>query len=154
MQLSRNFSLLEMTKSQTALRHALPNIPGSEEIENLKNLCEFVLEPIRTNFRKPVNISSGYRSPEVNILVGGSKTSDHRRGEAADIEISGVSNYELACWIRDNLVYKQLILEFYTPGQPSSGWVHVSYSKNNNEKKTMTAIKEQGRTVYKVGLIL
>ena len=140
MQLSRNFSLLELTKSQTAIRHGLSNTPGKQEIENLKMLCEFVLEPVRANFKRPVNVSSGYRSPAVNAMVGGSKTSDHCNGEAADIEIFGVSNYDLAVWIRDNLEYKQLILEFYTPGEPSSGWVHVSYSKNNNIKKTMTAI--------------
>ena len=116
-------------------------------------LCEFVLEPVRANFKRPVNVSSGYRSPAVNAMVGGSKTSDHCNGEAADIEIFGVSNYDLAVWIRDNLEYKQLILEFYTPGEPSSGWVHVSYSKNNNIKKTMTAIRQQGKTIYRPGLI-
>ena len=153
MQLTKNFSLSEMVKSETALRHGLDNTPGDTEIENLKALCENVLQPIRDAFGKGVKVNSGFRHPDVNAAVGGSKTSDHCQGQAADIEIPGVANAELAEWIRDNLEFRQLILEFYTPGIPDSGWVHVSYVEGDNQKKVMTAMKEGGKTVYKPGLI-
>ena len=153
MKLSANFSLSEMVKSETALRHGLDNTPGEQEIENLRLLCENVLQPIRDAYVVPVKVNSGFRHPEVNAAVGGSKTSDHCQGQAADIEIPGVANADLAEWIKDNLEFKQLILEFYTPGVPDSGWVHVSYVEGENNKKVMTAMKENGKTVYKPGLI-
>ena len=153
MKLSKNFSLKEMTKSQTALRRGIDNEPGDEEEANLQQLCEQVLQKVRDHFGKPVTVNSGYRSPELNKAIGGSTTSDHCKGMAADIEIPGVSNYELADWIKSNCEFRQLILEFYTPGVPDSGWVHVSYNYEENEKKIMTALKEDGKTVYKLGLI-
>ena len=128
MKLSDNFSLKEMIKSQTALRKDIDNEPGEEEIENLKSLCENVLQPVREYYGKAVRVNSGYRSPELNSAIGGSKTSDHCKGMAADIEINGVANAELAEWIEKNCEFRQLILEFYTPGIPDSGWVHVSYN--------------------------
>ena len=142
-----------MTKSQTALRRGIDNEPGDEEEANLQQLCEQVLQKVRDHFGKPVTVNSGYRSPELNKAIGGSTTSDHCKGMAADIEIPGVSNYELADWIKENCEFRQLILEFYTPGVPDSGWVHVSYNYEENEKKVMTALKEDGKTVYKLGLI-
>ena len=153
MKLSNNFSLKEMTKSQTATRRGIDNDPGEEEQANLQQLCEQVLQKVRDHFGKPVTVTSGYRSPELNKAIGGSTTSDHCKGMAADIEIAGVPNYELAEWIKDNCEFRQLILEFYTPGIPDSGWVHVSYDYEENLKKVMTAMKENGKTVYKVGLI-
>jgi len=98
-------------------------------------------------------VNSGYRSPEVNTAVGGSKTSDHCKGQAADIEIAGVPNAELAEWIRDNLAFTQVILEFYTQGIPDSGWVHVSYDPANLKKQSLTAVKQDGKTVYLQGLV-
>ncbi len=153
MKLSDNFSLKEMIKSQTALRKDIDNEPGEKEIENLKLLCENVLQPVREYYGKAVRVNSGYRSPELNSAIGGSKTSDHCKGMAADIEINGVANAELAEWIEKNCEFRQLILEFYTPGIPDSGWVHVSYNWEDNDKKVMTAMKENGKTVYKLGLI-
>ena len=153
MKLSKNFSLKERTKSQTALRRGSDNEPGDEEEANLQQLCEQVLQKVRDHFGKPVTVNSGYRSPELNSAIGGSTTSDHCKGMAADIEIPGVSNYEIADWIKENCEFRQLILEFYTPGVPDSGWVHVSYNYEDNEKKVMTALKEDGKTVYKLGLI-
>ena len=153
MKLSDNFSLKEMIKSQTALRKDIDNEPGEEEIENLKSLCENVLQLVREYYGKAVRVNSGYRSPELNSAIGGSKTSDHCKGMAADIEINGVANAELAEWIEKNCEFRQLILEFYTPGIPDSGWVHVSYNWEDNDKKVMTAMKENGKTVYKLGLI-
>lgn len=153
MKLSPNFSLAEMTKSETSLRKGLENTPGEVEIENLRALAVNVLQPVREAFGKGVHVNSGFRHPEVNAAVGGSKTSDHCKGQAADIEIPGVANADLAQWIVDNLEFRQVILEFYTPGIPDSGWVHVSYVEGDNKKQVLTAMKENGKTVYKVGLV-
>jgi hypothetical protein len=153
MNLTKNFTLAEMTKSETALRHDMDNTPGEKEIGNLKLLCEKVLQPVRDHYGKGVKVNSGFRHPEVNAKVGGSKTSDHCRGQAADIEIPGVANAELAAWIKDNLNFQQLILEFYTPGIPDSGWVHVSYVAEDNKKQVLTATKKDGKTVYLPGLV-
>jgi len=152
MNLSANFSLKELTKSDTATRLGIDNTPDEEAIDNLITLCDKVLQPVREHFGKSVTINSGYRSPESNAAVGGSKTSDHCKGQAADIEIDGVPNPELAQWIMDNLDYTQLILEFYTHGIPDSGWVHVSYDPNNLKKQELTAVKVAGKTQYLNGL--
>ena len=154
MNLSANFSLKELTKSDTATRLGIDNTPNQETIDNLKMLCEKVLQPVREHFGKSVNVNSGYRSPELNSspAVGGSKTSDHCKGMAADIEIAGVANAELAQWIMNNLDYTQLILEFYTQGIPDSGWVHVSYDPKNLKKQELTAVKVAGKTQYLQGL--
>ena len=153
MNLTKNFTLAEMTKSETALRHGMDNTPGEAEIASLKLLCEKVLQPVRDHYGKGVKVNSGYRSPDVNSKVGGSRTSDHCRGQASDIEIPGVPNAELAEWIKDNLEFRQLILEFYTPGVPDSGWVHVSYVAEDNKKEVLTATKKDGKTVYLPGLV-
>ena len=152
-QLTKNFSLAELTKSETALRHDMDNTPGAAEIANLTELAGKVLQPVRDHFGKGVKVNSGFRHPEVNAKVGGSKTSDHCKGQAADIEIPGVPNAELAEWIKDNLEFRQLILEFYTPGIPDSGWVHVSFVDGDNKKQVMTATKQNGKTVYLPGLV-
>jgi len=152
MRLSTNFTLSEFTKSQTALRHGIDNTPQGEHLEAAKSLFENVVQPIRDNFGVTV-INSGYRGPELNEKVGGSATSQHCKGQAVDIECPGTSNYEVAKWIEDNLDFDQLILEFYTPGIPDSGWVHVSYKTEDNRKSVLTAMKEDGKTVYKQGLI-
>jgi zinc D-Ala-D-Ala carboxypeptidase len=152
MKLTNNFTLEELTKSETALRHNLDNTPTVEVVENLKTLAENVLQPVRDHFARGVKVNSGYRAPEVNAAVGGSKTSDHCKGMAADIEIPGLPNAELAEWIEANLEYTQVILEFYTQGIPDSGWVHVSYDPANLKKQSLTAIKREGKTVYLPGL--
>ena len=153
MQLTANFSLHEMSKSETAMRMGFDNTPDDEATESLRILCEKVLQPIRDHFAKGVKVNSAYRSPESNAAVKGSRTSDHCLGRAADIEIPGVANADLAQWIMDNLEYTQLILEFYTPGIPDSGWVHVSYDPNNLKKQELTATKIDGKTTYLNGLV-
>jgi hypothetical protein len=153
MNLTANFSLHELTKSETALRLGLDNTPDATVTANLKTLCEKVLQPVRDHYKKGVKVNSGYRSPESNAAVGGSKTSDHCKGFACDLEIPGVANADLAKWIMDNLEYTQLILEFYTPGIPDSGWVHVSYDPSNLKKQELTATKQNGKTVYLNGLV-
>jgi len=152
-QLTVNFSLHELTKSETALRLDMPNEPGETEIANLTLLAGEVLQKVRDHYGKGVKVNSGYRSPDVNAKVGGSRTSDHCRGMAADIEIPGVPNAELAEWIKANLPFTQVILEFYTQGIPDSGWVHVSYDPANLKKQTLTAVKQDGKTVYLNGLV-
>lgn len=153
MQLTQNFSLHEMIKSETAVRRGLDNTPGPAEIENLRVLCEQVLQPLREAYGVGIKVNSGFRHPDVNAAVGGSRTSDHCRGQAADIEIPGVPNADLAKYIADYFDFTQLILEFYTPGIPDSGWVHVSYDPANLKKQVLTAMRENGKVVYKPGLI-
>jgi len=153
MNLTKNFTLAEMTKSETALRHGLENNPGEQELAAMKLLAEKVLQPVRDHFKRGVKVNSAYRHPDVNSKVGGSRNSDHTRGQAADIEIPGVANADLAAWIRDNLEFRQLILEFYTPGIPDSGWVHVSYVAEDNKKEVLTATRKDGKTVYLPGLV-
>jgi len=152
MKLSPNFSLNELTKSETALRKGLDNEPTQEVISALQLLVVNVLQPVRDHYAKGVKVNSGYRSPEVNASVGGSKTSDHCKGQAADIEIPGVANKDLAIYIRDNLTYTQLILEGYKEGVPDSGWVHVSYDPSNLKKQVMTAKFVNGKAIYSNGI--
>lgn len=152
MNLTTNFTLNELTQSETALRKGLDNAPTQDIISALQVLAVNVLQPVRDHYGRGVKVNSGYRSPEVNASVGGSKTSDHCKGQAADIEIPGVPNKELALYIRDNLEYTQLILEAYTEGVPDSGWVHVSYDPTNLKKQVMTAKFVNGKAIYSVGI--
>ena len=152
MKLSENFTMAEFIKSDTADRLGIDNTPEGEHLENAKALFENVVQKVRDHFG-PTVINSGYRCPELNEAVRGSKTSQHCHGEAADIEVPGVANGELAQWIVDNLEFDQVILEFYTPGEPSSGWVHVTYKKDgSNRNKALTAAKIDGKTVYSNGI--
>lgn len=153
MQISKNFTMAEFVKSDTATKLGIDNTPEGEHLENAKALFENVVQKVRDHFG-PTVINSGYRSPELNEAVRGSKTSQHCHGQAADIEVPGVANAEVAQWIVDNCDFDQVILEFYTPGIPDSGWVHVTYKNpEDNRKSVLTAMKEDGKTVYKVGLI-
>jgi len=149
MLLSKNFSLEELIKSEYAIRNSIDNTPSSLVISNLSLLAVKILQPIRDEFGTVI-INSGYRSPQLNIAIGGSKTSDHVLGLAADIEVTNLSNYMLAKWCEQHLKFKQLILEFYTPGNLDSGWVHISYG---SKQQVLTAVKENGKTIYKVGLV-
>jgi hypothetical protein len=148
MKLSDNFSLNELTKSQTAERKGIDNTPGPNHQENLKSLCEMILQPVRDHFGQVVSVSSGYRSPELCVAIGSSTQSQHAKGEAADFEIFGVSNKELADWINENLDYDQLILEYWKESDPNSGWVHCSYTDGSNRKQYLRAYKENGSTKY------
>ena len=120
MKLSKNFSLAELTKSQTATRMGLDNNPSEDEQENLRLLCERVLQPIRDHFNHTVTVSSGYRNEILSQKIGSSSKSQHCKGEAADFEIFGTPNNEVSDWIKENLMFDQLILENYEPGQPNS----------------------------------
>ncbi len=148
MNLSRNFTLSELIKSDTAIRRGINNNPNAEQIEKLKELCENILQPVRDHFGR-VKITSGYRSPELCVAIGSSVNSQHARAEAADFEVMGTDNAELADWINQNLDYDQLILEFYTPGEPNSGWIHCSYTPEQPRKQFLHAYKSEGKTKYK-----
>ena len=153
-QLTTNFSLHEMCKSETAIRLDIDNTPNEEQIESLRLLCENILQPVRDHFGKPVKISSGFRCSALNQAAGGSATSDHCRGQACDFEIDGIPNPELAEWIESNLKFTQLILEFYVPGgDPNAGWVHASFNPENLKAQSLTATKIAGKTTYLPGLV-
>jgi hypothetical protein len=147
MKLSAHFDLCEFTRSESAKREGVSNMPTPEHLENIKTLCEKVLEPIRAKFG-PINISSGYRSSDLNHFIGGSLNSDHCKGRAADIDMDGhggeVTNRMIFDYIKDNLEIDQLINEF------NYSWVHVGYRKGANRRQVLDAVKEGGKTVYRI----
>lgn len=147
MKLSDNFSLIEFTKSQTAERKGIENTPNEIHTIAMEALCHNILERVRSAFAKPVMINSGYRSPALCEAIGSKSTSQHCNGEAADIEIYGVSNYDLAKYIENNLNFDQLILECWDGIEPNSGWVHVSYvDDTTNRKDVLTYTRAGGYT--------
>ena len=148
MRLTQNFSLKELTSSQTAERKGIDNTPSTEHQDNLKSLCTSILQPVRDHFGRVVSVSSGYRSEELCFAIGSKVTSQHAKGQAADFEIYGLTNKELADWINENLDYDQLILEYWKEEDPNSGWVHCSYSQNHNRKQYLKAFKIDGATKY------
>lgn len=148
MQLSEHFALSEMCVTHSGL----PNTPPDDVVKALTLLCASVLEPVRAHFGRPVMVNSGYRSPRVNASVGGAATSQHVKGQAADIEIPGVPNLVLAKWIRDNLAFDQLIAEGVKPGDPSAGWVHVSFRPGALRKSVLTMTLGSHGPVYTSGL--
>jgi hypothetical protein len=150
MNLSQNFTLAELCKSELAIRRSIDNTPTQDVINNLQALVINILQPTR-NSLGPITINSGYRSSAVNVAVGGSPTSDHCLGMAVDIEIAGYDNKTLAKFIEQNFRFTQVILEFYENGQPSSGWVHVSFDPKNLKCECLRAVKQDGKTVYLKG---
>jgi len=151
--ISKNFALSEMVKSATAERLGVDNSPNLIHLVNLTHLAIHILQPVRDKFGV-ITINSGYRSPALNAKVGGSKTSQHCNGQAADFESTRISNPDLAKWISENLIFDQLILEFYDGVDPNSGWVHCSYVLDgSNRSKAMTALRVNGKTQYKAGLL-
>ena len=149
---SKNFALSEMVKSATAERLNVDNSPSDIHLVNLTHLAIHILQPVRDQFGV-ITINSGYRSPALNAKVGGSKTSQHCNGPAADFESFSTPNPDLAKWIAKNLDFDQLILEFYDGKDPNSGWVHCSYNLMGNRKKILTALKTGGKVVYKNGFV-
>ena len=149
---SKNFALSEMVKSATAERLNVDNSPSDIHLVNLTHLAIHILQPVRDQFGV-ITINSGYRSPALNAKVGGSKTSQHCNGQAADFESFSTPNPDLAKWIANNLEFDQLILEFYDGVNPNSGWVHCSYNLMGNRKKIMTALKTKSGVQYKNGFV-
>lgn len=150
MQLSKNLSLSEMIRSESAKRNGINNMPTEEHTANMRKLAMNVFQPIREHFNVPIHISSGYRSSALNAFIkGASKTSQHSTGEAIDIDMDGTSitNLEVFNWIKNNLVFDQLIFEFGNNKNPD--WVHVSYESSGKQRKQiLKAIKKNGKTSY------
>jgi hypothetical protein len=152
MQLSEHFSLEEMTRSQMAARLEIENVPDETSVKNLTILCQEVLEPIRSHFGIPFSPSSGYRSAALSEGIGSSGKSQHCKGEAADIEVPTISNLTLCWWIRSHLAFDQLILEFFTEGDPASGWVHVSKKDRSGGSKNRHQVLTYDGEEYSGGL--
>jgi zinc D-Ala-D-Ala carboxypeptidase len=148
MNLTPHFSLAEMTVSEWASRNGVSNNPGEAETAALKLLCEEVLEPIRANFGLPVIVTSGYRSPRVNKAIKGAPTSQHVKGQAADIRVPGIPNLTLCRWVHQHLNYDQLIYEF-----GETGWCHVSFDKDRMRNMELSAKRQGGKTVYLQGIV-
>ena len=149
MKLSLHFDLAEFTRSESAKRHGVSNEPSPEHLDNIKVLCEKVLEPVREWNGGPLNISSGYRSKVLNHYIGGSLSSQHCEGKAADIDMDGMtgkSNTEVFNFIKNTLDFDQLIWEFGNDNKPD--WVHVSYNAGKNRKQVLKALKVNNKTVY------
>ncbi len=141
MRLSSHFTLRELVQSQVATRRGIDNTPDAGVIENLKRVCEGVLEPVRAHFGFPYSPTSGYRSPALNRAIGGAPKSQHIRGEAVDLNLPGVANTVLARWIRDNIPFDQLILEFPDPDDPAAGWVHCSLVASGYRRDVLTCTR-------------
>lgn len=133
--ISEYFTLAELVKSDTAIRHGIVNEPNSQQLNNLKMVSRKILDPVREKFGA-FSPFSGFRSKELNTLIGGASNSQHMKGEAVDFEIPGVDNLKVFNWIKDNLDYDQLILEYYEEGFTNSGWIHVSYNVFGNRKES------------------
>ena len=149
MKITKNFSLKEMTFSDTAIRRNIPNEPDTECLINLTNLCVKILQPVREHFGKSVRINSGYRCVKLCEAVGSSSRSQHAKGQAADFEINGLSNSDLASWVYKNCDFDQIILEFHDPtGDPNSGWVHCSYRNDGTNRGKGLIINKKTKGKY------
>ena len=154
MRISKNFTLKELTKSSTGERLGLDNsVKDQETLVNLCALTHNILQKVREEHGR-TTVNSSFRCLDLNRAIKSSDKSQHVKGEAADIECPALDNLKLAKWIASNVDFDMVLLEFYTPGIPDSGWVHVSYKADgNNREKELTAVKIKGKTVYKEGLI-
>lgn len=149
MQISENFSLGELTISETAKRNGIKNVPNAVQIEALKKLAENVLQPIRNHFGVPIHISSGFRSVQLNKSIGGAGTSQHCKGEAADIDMdkTSIKNRDVFDFIRTKLQFDQLIFEGGSPKNPD--WVHVSWNpKGKQRNQVLIAKMIAGKMIY------
>lgn len=126
----------------------LDNTPSGDHLDSTLALFENIMQPIRDEFG-PITITSGYRSDALNEAIGGSKRSQHSKGQACDFERKGVSNKDVASWIQENLDFDQLILEFFDEDDINSGWIHCSHTTGSNRGQVLLAVKEGGKTVYK-----
>ena len=150
MRLSKNLTLAEVTKSATAKRKGISNEPTIEHLENLRALAENIFQPLRDYFGVPIAVSSGYRSAELNRIIGGSSTSQHCKGEALDFDVYGkVTNAEVFGYLREHTDFDQLIWEFGDADDPD--WVHCSYRRDgNNRGQVLRAVRVDGKTRYEI----
>lgn len=149
MKLTTNLSLAEVTYSATALRKGIANEPTVNHLINLKAVAENIFQPCRNHFGKPLRVTSGYRSKELNKAIGGSNNSQHSKGEALDMQSTeGYTNRDLFMFIKDHLEFDQLIGEF-PDDMGEFAWVHCSYKTEGNRGEALVAYKENGKTRYK-----
>lgn len=152
MKLSRNLTLKEAVKSNTATRLGIDNKPDEWDIENLKAIAENIFQPIRDHFGVPIGVSSGYRGKDLNKAIGGSKYSQHMTGEALDIDadIHGkVTNADIFKFVKNNLHWDQMIWEFGDDEEPN--WVHISYKPSGgNRKQIKRAYRDSKGVHYRV----
>lgn len=151
-QLSEHFHLDEFLISQTAARMGRVIVPSAQIVENLRRLCTTLLEPIRVKLGRSIVISSGYRPDWLNATIGGSKTSAHMHGYAADVKVVGMSPATFCRWVQSNAPIEgwpvdQCILEF-----PPNGWTHLGIAERPRQQY-LTAVSEEGRTVYLNGIM-
>lgn len=151
MKISKHLSLAEVTRSETAKRKGISNMPTPEHLENFKKLATNIFEPIREHFKVPIHISSGYRSKQLNTAIGGSLSSQHCSGEAVDIDMdgstNGITNKQVFDFIKEHLNFDQLIWEFGTNANPD--WVHVSFESTGKQRKqVLRAVKQGSKTIY------
>lgn len=145
--ITKNLTLQELIDSNTAKAKGIDNSPTNEHLRNLIEIANNIFQPLRDGIGKPIRISSGYRSEKLNKAVGGSKTSQHNKGQALDlVATTGFTNKDIFDYIKKNLEFDQMIWEFGTDKNPD--WVHVSYNKGKNRKQILKAIKKDGKTVY------
>lgn len=150
MNLSKNLTLAEATKSQVATRRGIDNTPNAEQIRNLQLVAKHVFQPLREHFDVPIGITSGFRSRQLNTAIKGAKNSEHTLGRALDLDADvygGVTNKEIFEFIKNNLEFNQLIWEFGDDNNPD--WVHVSYRDKENKKRILKAVRIKGETFYK-----
>ena len=149
MQISKHLELAELIRSESAKRAGISNMPTPEHIANLKKVADNVFEKIREHFGRPILISSGYRSIDLNKIIKGAQSSQHSTGEAIDIDMDGtdVTNKEIFEFIKFNVSFDQLIWEFGTDKNPD--WVHVSYESSGKQRKQILKAKKiNGKTIY------
>jgi hypothetical protein len=147
--LSKYVNLSEVTTSVTAKRNGINNTPNETQKASLKLVCENLFDKVREHFNVPIFISSGFRCEKLNTLVGGSKTSQHRLGEALDIDADrygGITNKQIFDYIKGNLHFDQMIWEFGTDQNPE--WIHISYRAKGNRNSCLKAKKINGKTIY------
>ena len=142
MKLTKNFSLNEFISSETALRRGIDNTPSAEVLANLKALCENIMQPLRDWYGKPINITSGYRSPALNRAIKGAANSDHMKGQAVDFTLPKEDYPKVFEWLRNNVQFTQIIDEF------GFSWIHISYDAKNLKKQALKAVKQNGKTLY------
>ena len=129
-----NFKISELIHSDTSIKYNINNMPDVNSLDSLLNLIFYCLQPIRDKIKKPMVITSGYRSLEVNRLVGGATNSQHRTGQAVDFKISGMTPRQIVDFIKKSgIEYDQLIEEYSN----NTSWVHISYNKGKNRKQTL-----------------
>lgn len=154
MNLSKNLSLAECLRSETAKRLGIKNEPHDDwVVENLKAVAEHIFQPLREGLGVPIYVSSGYRSPELNDAIRGSSRSQHMEGRALDLDadvFGGTSNCDIFHYILNNLEFDQLIWEFGDEASPD--WVHVSYVYGGDNRRRCLKAKrdDQGKTYYEV----